>query len=365
MKICCMIASLRMGGAERQLAGLAAMLKQAGHDVEVLTYRDGDFYEAGLIQAGVPHRRVVQDGSEAKLIRDIATGLKSRGVEVLISFLAGTNIKACLVRRLYPELRLIVSERNANTSYLLHDRLRFAIYQRFASQVVSNNYSQTEFIRRHAPALQGRLYTIPNFTELDRFCPNTAKPPRHDDLFRFVVTARLSPRKNALGLIKAAARCPEIRIDWFGSAKQDAYYKRCLRAISAHGLNERFFIHPGSDCPENLYRQADAFCLPSFYEGTSNSLAEALACGLPAACSNVSDNPRYVTEGRNGVLFDPSDTDSIAGALKRMSSLSPEELAGEGERSRETALSSFSKEAFISRYEDLLRGPKGGTKSHS
>ena len=48
MKICCIIASLRLGGAERQLAGLAAMLRRAGHDVEVITYRDGDFYASVL-----------------------------------------------------------------------------------------------------------------------------------------------------------------------------------------------------------------------------------------------------------------------------------------------------------------------------
>ena len=360
-----MIASLRMGGAERQLAGLAVLLKQAGHDVDVLTYRDGDFYAGELADAGVSRAQIPQKGGDLSLIRATAYHLRAKHTELLISFLAGTNVKACLVKRQYPELQLIVSERNCNTSFLPHDRLRFFLYKLYAQKVVSNSYAQTEFIRAHAPALQGRLYTIPNFADLERFSPGPSREAQSDGLFRIACTARLAPRKNALGLIKAAALCPGIRIDWYGAAAKDAYFTRCTKAILTLGLERRFFIHEGSSAPESVYREADAFCLPSFYEGTSNSLAEALASGLPAACRKVSDNPRYVQEGRNGYLFNPSDVNSIAFALRRLASMKPEALLKAGQASRAIALSSFSQENFLSRYEELICGPAEGKKGNS
>lgn len=355
-----MIASLRLGGAERQLAGLACMLKAAGEEVEVLTYRDGDFYEAALEEAGVPHTFIPQKGGEAQLVRDIAAHIKASGCDTLISFLAGTNLKACLVKRLCPELRLIVSERNCNTSLLPHDMLRFCLYRRFADRVVSNSYAQTGFISRHAPALRDRLYTIPNFTDLELF-----KPVERDfrQPYRVVTTARLDSRKNALGLIRAAARCPGLSFDWYGAGEETAYGRRCRRLIARLGLEERFRIHPSTHEVASVYASADAFCLPSFYEGTPNALTEALACGLPAVCSAVSDNGRYVAEGRNGFLCNVRNEKELIRALQALASTAPDTMREYASRSRHVAEISFSKKLFFERYINLLRGPERGTKS--
>ena len=353
-----MIASLRLGGAERQLAGLACMLRGQNYDVEVLTYREGDFYSDSLASSGVPHVKLPPRGGELKLIRTIANHLKESKCDVLISFLAGTNIKACLVKRLCPGLRLIVSERNFNTSCRIHDRIRFCLYRRFADQIVCNSYSQTEFIRTHAPSLQGRLYTIPNFTDLERFQPDAEGSEHSGEPFRVVTTARLAPRKNAVGLIRAAALCPGMRFDWYGADTEDRYSRKCRSLIGKLGLVKRFFIHPSNDEPESVYAGADAFCLPSFYEGTPNSLAEALACGLPAVCSRVSDNAKYISEGINGFLFDPSAPSALAEALKQLSSFTQEQLSAARARSRHIAESSFNKDIFIQRYLELLQGPR-------
>ena len=355
-----MIASLRLGGAERQLAGLACMLKAAGEDVEVLTYRDGDFYKGELEAAGVPHCFVPQRAGEADLVRDIASHLRAAGCDTLISFLAGTNLKACLVKRLCPGLRLIVSERNCNTSLLPHDVLRFSLYRKYADQVVCNCYAQTAFIRRHAPALRGRLYTIPNFTDLQLFKPVSRE---FRQPYRVVTTARLDSRKNALGLIRAAAQCPGLSFDWYGAGEDTCYGRRCRRLIARLGLQVRFRILPSTRDIAPVYSTADAFCLPSFYEGTPNALTEALACGLPAVCSEVSDNGRYVTGGKNGFLFNVRNPKELVRALQNLAATEPRIMQEYASESRRTAESAFSKRLFFERYMDLLRGPAGGTKS--
>ena len=359
MKICCMIASLRMGGAERQLAGLAAMLRSSGEDAEVLTYRAGDFYSKELAGAGVPHVRISAEGGDRAIVRRIAEHLKSSGCEVLISFLAGTNIKACMVKRLCPEIRLVVSERNTNQSLLPHDNFRFLLYRR-ADAVVCNSYSQSAFVRRCAPALRDMVSTIPNFVDTDRFSP-VERSGRGKPL-HVVTTARLDRRKNAVGLIKAvaAADCPGLRFDWYGAGEEDRYAGRCKALIRKLGIEDRFAIHLAMSNTESIYAEADAFCLPSFYEGTPNSLAEALSCGLPAMCSHVCDNSLYVQQGVNGFLFDPRSTGSIADALRSLEALAPEQLETFGRKSRANADEMLSKKVFIERYLTLLRGLDGG-----
>lgn len=360
MTVSCIISSLRLGGAERQLVGLAELLRKAGHVVEVVTYRDGDFYAADLAAAGVRHTHITPEGGDLRLVRQIASHLKANGTQVVISFLVGANIKACLAHMIYPEFKLIVSERNCNTLMLLHDLFRFTLFRMEADAVVCNSFAQTAFVSRHCPGLRLKLETIPNFVDSEKFVP--APPRERKGPLRIVTVARMHPRKNALRLIKAAAdpSLGDVQFDWYGAAGKCNYARKCAKLITRLGLEDRFRIHPATDDPAALYREYDAFCLPSFYEGTPNSLAEALTAGLPAICSDVSDNARYVVPGRNGFLFNPYDKRSIAKALHRLKSLDGRSFAEYGSESLSLAAEHFPKNLFIKRYLDLLSGLEGG-----
>lgn len=368
MRITCLISSLQLGGAERQLAGLAVLLGQAGHDVEVVTYREGDFYAGELAAAGVAHTRLSPRGGFPALVRRIARHLRERGTDVVISFLVGANIKACLAHIIYPKFKLVVSERNCNTILLPHDIFRFLLFQSHADAVVCNSFAQTAFVSRHCPGLRLKLETIPNFVDTDKFTPPTE--PRQNvpgRPLRVVTVARLRPRKNALGLIRAAAdpSLSGVRFDWYGAVPGCGYARRCASLIERLGLTGRFSIHPASKDPAALYREADAFCLPSFYEGTPNSLAEALTAGLPAICSDVSDNARYVIPGRNGFLFNPHSHKSIAKALRKLAGLSSQSRAEYSAESLSISAENFPKKLFVKRYVELLGGLDGGQKAKS
>lgn len=69
---------------------------------------------------------------------------------------------------------------------------------------------------------------------------------------------------------------------------------------------------PAQDLPA-LINGAEAFVLPSLYEGFGMPLLEAMACGVPVACSNTSSLPEVI--GECGVLFDPYCVESIVDTL--------------------------------------------------
>ena len=71
MKIICLIESLGSGGAERQLSGLAVMLKQQGYEVEVGYYIKNEFYLSRLQDNGVASYYLPQAASAKKRFMEV------------------------------------------------------------------------------------------------------------------------------------------------------------------------------------------------------------------------------------------------------------------------------------------------------
>ena len=57
------------------------------------------------------------------------------------------------------------------------------------------------------------------------------------------------------------------------------------------------------------------FVMPSLYEGFCLPVLEAMACGAPVACSNVSSLPEAA--GDAALLFDPLDVEAMATTVQR------------------------------------------------
>lgn len=70
-----------------------------------------------------------------------------------------------------------------------------------------------------------------------------------------------------------------------------------------------------SDLPGYL-AEADIFIFASSCENMPNTLVEAMAVGMPIACSNRGPMPEVLGDG--GVYFDPEAPESIAAALQRL-----------------------------------------------
>ena len=67
-----------------------------------------------------------------------------------------------------------------------------------------------------------------------------------------------------------------------------------------------------------FYSASDVFVFPSFREGLSVSLMEAMSSGLTVACSKIRGNTDLVDEGKGGFFFDPKDDDSIIDAIRKV-----------------------------------------------
>ncbi len=152
-------------------------------------------------------------------------------------------------------------------------------------------------------------------------------PPERDVRARFQLGERdvvlsLSakrPHKNLLALIGALARiAPEHRpllvLPGYPTAHESELRARAVALGVAEDV--RFPAWVSSAELEGLWSIARAFVFPSLYEGFGLPVLEAMARGVPVACSNASSLPEVA--GDAALLFDPNDESAIAEALRRL-----------------------------------------------
>jgi glycosyltransferase involved in cell wall biosynthesis len=163
---------------------------------------------------------------------------------------------------------------------------------------------------------------------------------------------RLSSEKNPLGLLEAWARLGPPRDAVLVLAGEGPESEAVAARAAPLGEAVRV-LGPVAD-PLAWYQAADLFVLPSIYEGLSNALLEALACGLPVVSTPVSGSEDIFAAADVGVLVPGSDPASLAGGLAPLLA-DPARRARSGEVAREIALAHYSLASVAERVEALYR----------
>jgi glycosyltransferase involved in cell wall biosynthesis len=127
------------------------------------------------------------------------------------------------------------------------------------------------------------------------------------------------PHKNLGALIEALARIPPERRPLLVLPGYPTWYEQELREQAASAgvtVDVRFLGWVSGAEIEGLWAVAEAFVFPSLYEGFGLPVLEAMARGVPVACSNASSLPEVA--GDAALLFDPRDPAAIASAVERL-----------------------------------------------
>ena len=132
----------------------------------------------------------------------------------------------------------------------------------------------------------------------------------------------IQPRKNLTRLVEAYALLLEgtrgREVSLVIAGKRGWLCEEIFERVTALGLKS-CVIMPGYVAPEDLaalLSGARAFVLPSLYEGFGFPVLEAMTCGVPVICSNVSSLPEVA--GGASLLVDPLSVESIRQAMDRV-----------------------------------------------
>jgi glycosyltransferase involved in cell wall biosynthesis len=127
------------------------------------------------------------------------------------------------------------------------------------------------------------------------------------------------PHKNLAALLGALARMEATRRPVLVVPGYETWHEAELRErAKALGVQRdvRFLGWLSGEELEGLWHVAEAFVYPSLYEGFGLPVLEAMARGVPVACSNASSLPEVA--GDAALLFDPHDEGAIAAAMERL-----------------------------------------------
>jgi glycosyltransferase involved in cell wall biosynthesis len=134
-----------------------------------------------------------------------------------------------------------------------------------------------------------------------------------------IYTGRLHEAKGLNDLLAAWATLapshPTARLWLVGEGPQREELKE---NIQARGLSQSVRLPGAFDSVEEMLDAADAFVLPSYVEGMSLSLLEAMAAGLPVVASDIPANRAVVEDKVTGLIVQPREPAAITAALRRI-----------------------------------------------
>jgi sugar transferase (PEP-CTERM/EpsH1 system associated) len=225
--------------------------------------------------------------------------------------------------------------------------LLFRLASRLAHRIVAVSRDAADHLLRQGIS-PGKLRTIPNGIDLERFAPTGPMPDGP-----VVTVARLSPEKDLATLLQAAAlvrrQRPEFRLKIAGDGPCRAELQTLAEKLGLQG--QVSFLGQVKDVPALLGR-AGLFVLSSITEGISLALLEAMACGLPVVATRVGGNAEVVADGETGRLVPPAQAKELAAAIAELLS-DPAAARRMGEAGRRRALEQFDLRRMVAAYETL------------
>ena len=219
---------------------------------------------------------------------------------------------------------------------------KFAL--KFADYVLVLNKYNYDYIRnRLVPEEKLMLLRGGEGVDLVHFYPRTMEEREHD--VKFLMISRVLYDKGYQEYVDAAKAVhqvyPNVKFQLLGSI--DVEYPN-------HVPEEQ--VKADSDAGHICYLgyhldvvpyvvESDCIVLPSFHEGLSRVLMEALAMGKPIITTDIPGCRETVEENKNGYLVKPKDTKSLEEGMKKFLSLTTEERQNMGRYGRQKAEREF------------------------
>lgn len=323
---------LAVGGLENGLVNLINWMPEDRYRHAIICLTESTDFEQRITRRGVPiielHKRPGHDlGVYRRMwttLRDLSPDLVHTRNLPALEFL----VLAALVSRagrIHGEHgRDVYDIDGANRKYNILRR----VVKRFVHRYTAVSADLAQWLVGTVGVPPSRVHQIYNGVDIKRFCPRQAarqsigpegfmKP----DSVVIGTVGRMQAVKDQLTLVRAFIHLLQIdptaresvRLVLIGDGPLRHQAQCLLQQASADVLSWM----PGerSDIPL-LMQSLDIFVLPSLGEGISNTILEAMACGLPVVATRVGGSPELVEEGKTGLLVPPSSPVEMAQALR-------------------------------------------------
>ncbi|NMM43068.1 glycosyltransferase [Rhodospirillaceae bacterium KN72] len=351
------IVDLEVGGAERALVNLVTSEKDPGIRHHVMCLRIGGAFSDQVRDSGVPLIVAGGEGLRAAphWIGSIRRQIRTLQPDIVHGWMYYANLFCFAALRFpwpigvdrYPKLvwgiRCSDMDMDRYPPNLRRAIRLGALCSRGVDSIIANSFAGLG-VHVNAGYASRKFGVIPNGFNADLFRPDseTRSTARiedfkvgPDDVVALTV-ARVDPMKDFASLTAAARISKKARFYAAGLGTDALPEQTALK-----GLGRRSDV-------ARLLNGADILVSSSAYgEGMSNSIGEAMACGIPVVATDVGDAARMLTDGEDhepaGIVVPRRDPTAIANAVERLAAdRSMREAMGKAGRQRILDLYSLS-----------------------
>ena len=247
-----------------------------------------------------------------------------------------------------------------------YQRLRRA-YKPFVSHYVAVSKDLDDYLERAIGVPQFRRSLITNGVDTQAFLPAQGAPSAVPgcpfvlgENWLLGTVGRLQSVKNQPLLIRAFVRLlqdhPEAAIRMRLVVVGEGPLRAEIETLLANAnVSHLAWLAGARDDVADVLRMLNCFVLPSQAEGTSCTLQEAMACGLPVVATAVGGTPDILKHGESGFLVDSDDEAAMANAIWALYTDKAKTLRL-AQTARDWALQNFGLDAMVHSYETLFSG---------
>lgn len=314
MKIVIAIPTINPGGAEKQAALLAVSLNK-GYEIHFVSFNGLENCSESILDllnnAGVQIHYL--DGSTLKKCKDFYRLLKDNSIDIAFNYITYCDVVGAIVEKLAGVKCILNGIRNSRLPIPKLIMEWFA-HNFIADHTIYNSFSGAEFFERKG-LNKKKTIVIPNSF------PNISEPrERNNNCVKTIITVgRFEPQKDYETAIKAISELSKKRQDFkfiiIGHGRLELQIKKW---VVEYGIMDLTTIYISPNNVQELLRNSDIYVSTSLYEGTSNSIMEAMNWSIPIVATNVGDNSRLIEDGKSGYLTSVGDYSVIAARLENL-----------------------------------------------
>ena len=361
LNIAHVVFSFDYGGLERRILRLIESLSadRCRFIVISLRHSDGRFLDTRF---PVEHLNVnAEPGVDFSAIKRVAQHLKERDVHIVHSHNWVSMLEGALAARMAKTPVSVHGEHGAKRfepeELVWRRTMTQRVLCRLSDHIIPVNDAINARLRELWWLPENRLTTIRNGVDTTKFRPRDSERNDLSQTIHVGSVSRLDPVKNFPCLMRAVALLNErnegikYRLTIVGGGDQLSELQTLRQQLKA----EDFIEFPGpTDAAEEWYPRFDIYVNSSFSEGMSNTVLEAMACGLPIVATDVAGHRDWLVENEHALFFKNDDTQDLAKKIKILSE-DPDKRRTMSSINRLYIENEFSQNQFIERYQSLYR----------
>jgi glycosyltransferase involved in cell wall biosynthesis len=313
-----------LGGGERIVLKLAALLPRYGYRASILTFLAHP--ESPALKSPPCSIYLLPLNSTYNLTAlrgafEFRRFIKRERVQIVQTFFESSDIWAGFVTKTMSKARLIWSRRDMG---ILRTR-KHQIAYRLLAWAPDAVFAVSEQVRRYSIDVDridlARVQTIHNGLDLADW-NRAPKQTKAAGEFLITTVGNIRRVKGHDVFIRAAAevvkRFPNASFSIAGEVLEPDFFAELQSLTQELGLANHFRFEGGITNPRQHLDAADIFVLPSRSEGFSNAIVEAMAASLPVVATNVGGNAEAVQDGVTGFIVPTEDPGALSEAILRL-----------------------------------------------